>query len=211
MKVVAISGWKRSGKDTAANYLVDEYGYNRVAFADVLKDMVAQEYDIPRGHCDDPQFKEAPLHQYPVEPKDNFSRAIAEIMKGEFRDYNGKPYWTPRALCILKGSVNRSVTSQFWTNKAIELIINIDLENETRHLDRSSLFVISDLRYNSEIAELRNTFQKDLITIRINRFDTCDSTDSSERDLDNTQFDIVIENRESLSSFLRKLEDSLGL
>ena len=210
MKIVAISGWKRSGKDTAANYLVEEYGYTRVAFADVLKDMVAQEYNIPRNYCDDPDKKESALEQYPVNPQDAFSRAIAEIMKGEFRNLNGKPHWTPRALCILKGSVNRSVTSKYWTQRAIDVIRNIALSNFNGDSNVEGI-VISDLRYNSEVEQLREAFGDNLITVRVNRFDTCESTDASERDLDNAKFDLVIENRESLSAFLRKVEDGLGL
>jgi hypothetical protein len=226
MKVVAISGWKRSGKDTAANYLVEEYGATRVAFADVLKDMVAKEYNIPRTYCDDPAFKEAALEQYPVDPQDNFTRAMVNLMFGEFRTLDGKRseykdyisshinleklYWTPRALCILKGSVNRSVTSSFWTQKAIELIDNMNVEQETRH-SGNSLFVISDLRYKSEIKQLKEAFGNDLLTIRVNRFDTCESTDPSERDLDDANFDLVVENKESVSAFLRKIEDGVGL
>ena len=217
MKVVAISGWKRSGKDTAANYLVEEYGYTRVAFADVLKDMVAEEYNIPRNYCDDPDKKESALEQYPVNPQDAFSTAIVNLMHGEFRTLAGKKpsstseqlYWTPRALCILKGSVNRSVTSKFWTQRAINIVRTFLTEDALRDLECN--FVISDLRYKSEVAQLREAFGDDLVTIRVNRFDTCESTDASERDLDDGQFDIVIENKESLSAFLRKLENGLDL
>jgi len=227
MKVVAISGWKRSGKDTAANYLVDEYGFTRVAFADVLKDMVAEEYNIPRNSCDAPELKEAALLQYPLDPQDNFSKAIAQLMFGEFRTAEGikskydsftssklngeQLYWTPRALCILKGSVNRSVTSKYWTSRAIHIIEDQMHPTSQRDPSIGDTFVVSDLRYNSEIKQLREAFGSNLITIRVNRFDTCESTDPSERDLDNAQFDLVIENKESLSGFLRKVENGLGL
>lgn len=39
MKVIAISGYKPSGKDTSAEILVKDHNFMRVAFADVLKDM----------------------------------------------------------------------------------------------------------------------------------------------------------------------------
>lgn len=41
MRLIAFTGLPRSGKDTAADYLVSEYGFTRVAFADPLKEAAA--------------------------------------------------------------------------------------------------------------------------------------------------------------------------
>lgn len=40
MKIVGLSGFARTGKDETANALVAEHGYQRVAFADKLRDFV---------------------------------------------------------------------------------------------------------------------------------------------------------------------------
>jgi hypothetical protein len=40
VRVVALSGLKRSGKDTVAAYLVKEYGFTRVAFADPVREHI---------------------------------------------------------------------------------------------------------------------------------------------------------------------------
>jgi len=40
-EILLLSGYARSGKDSVANLLEEEYGYRRFAFADALKDMVA--------------------------------------------------------------------------------------------------------------------------------------------------------------------------
>lgn len=230
MKVIAISGWKRSGKDTAAERLIKEHNFCRIAFADPLKDMVASEYDIPREYCDDPTCKEAPLEQYPVMPKDNFSLNLAKMMYKEFRTLEGIPpseyyidasgafvglignqskqlYWTPRALCILKGSSNRAVDSNYWVNNALEYIhneMNDPSCNSSGHWHEG--VVISDLRYRSEIELLKQSLGKNLICVRVNRFDICQSEDPSERDLDNFKFDVVLENKSSLEEFLEKVD-----
>jgi hypothetical protein len=226
MIVVAISGWKRSGKDTAAAYLVDN-GFTKSAFADVLKDMVAAEYNIPRSHCDDPEFKEAPILTLPVIPKDDFTLNIAKLLYKEFRTERGHPvmeyyvdpsgaflgvlgrdlgqlYWTPRALCILKGSVNRAVDSSYWVGRTVENINSL-MDPGTEESD-DHRFVISDLRYRSEVEQLRQAFGKDLVTIRINRFQDVNSTDPSERDLDNYKFDITIENTGTLDELYYHLD-----
>jgi hypothetical protein len=38
-RIIGITGKKFSGKDTLAKYFIDKYGYKRIAFADVLKDI----------------------------------------------------------------------------------------------------------------------------------------------------------------------------
>lgn len=229
-KCIAISGWKRSGKDTAAERLINNHDFCRVAFADPLKDMVAEEFKIERSYCDDPKFKEAPLLQYPVMPKDDFSLNIAKMMYKEFRTEEGHPpmdyhvdasgafigvlgrdarqlYWTPRALCILKGSVNRSVDSSYWVGRALEYIQS---ELEDPSCNSSGAWhegvVVSDLRYRSEVEQLRNALGKNLLTVRVNRFEDCQSSDPSERDLDNYKFDVVLDNKGTLEEFLVKVD-----
>ncbi len=230
MKIFALSGFKQSGKDTAAEYLIKNHNFCKIAFADPLKDMVAVEYNIPREHCDDPKLKEAPLEQYPVIPKDDFTLNLSKWLYKEFRTTEGhmpsdyyidnsgaflgvigrdikQLYWTPRSLCILKGSTNRAVDSGYWVNRAIEYIKS-EIEdpscNNTGNWHEG--VVISDCRYRNEIEQLKQAFGKNLVTIRINRFDSVNSTDPSERDLDNYKFDLVIDNKGTLEEFLVKVE-----
>lgn len=221
IKVFALSGWKQSGKDTTADYLVKKYGFNKLSFASALKDMVADQYVILRNHMDLSEFKESPIKGMPVTPVDDFSRLISNFMVKEFRTINGeKPdnhqyiegkgfqgvievtgqdgtrtkswemkdlYWTPRALCILEGSVKRTASSDYWVKKVIESI-KFDFEPNP-----PKQFVISDLRYKSEIKQLRAAFGDSLTVVRINRFKSIDSTDPSERDLDGFDFDITVD------------------
>jgi hypothetical protein len=196
--IIGLSGWRGSGKDAAASFLVNEFKFKRISFAHTLKDMVAEQYDIPRNSLDDPNLKDAPLFQYPLNPQDDFSKMISDFLKKEFKmDGNGKLYWTPRALAILEGSVKRSVNVAYWTNRALSQI------------KAGDLVVISDLRYKSEASQIRGyanaTGQKSLL-IRINRFDEPPSDDPSERDLDDYRwFDAVVENRGSLEEYKEKI------
>lgn len=198
--IVCLSAWKRSGKDGAADILVNEFKFNKVSFANVLKDMVAEQYGIPRESLDNQDLKEQPLFQYPAVPSDDFSRKMIEFMGKELKlDGNGNLYWTPRSLAILEGSVKRSVTSKYWTGRALSLIKPGDLA------------VIADLRYKSEVEQVQKYAQsigeKSLI-IRINRFDESPSTDASERDMDDFEgFDYVVENRGSLEEFQDKIRE----
>lgn len=46
--LIGICGFKSSGKDTIADYLVKEYGFIRLSFASVLKDIVSIMFNWPR-------------------------------------------------------------------------------------------------------------------------------------------------------------------
>jgi hypothetical protein len=37
LRIIALSGWARSGKDTVADYLVEHHGYTKVSFADPIR------------------------------------------------------------------------------------------------------------------------------------------------------------------------------
>lgn len=203
MRIVAISGWKRSGKDSIADYLAEKSGAIRIGFADPLKDAVAQEFGLTRAYIDDPLTKEAPLLHMPVDPQDKFTNMICEFMWPEFRDENGKAYgdgflksqlyWTPRALCILKGSTMRATDSNYWVRQALN------------KMTYGKLWVIPDVRYQSEFKVLKKEC-KDLVAIRVNRFKSSDSQDPSERDLDDYPFPHVIYNHGTLEELFKKID-----
>jgi hypothetical protein len=204
VKVVALSGWKGSGKDEVAKYLTTTGSWwIHCNFASHLKDLVAEQYNIPREWCDLRAFKERPLPEYQVDLSDDFARGIYNIIKGELAQVGSYKYWTPRALCILEGSVKRSVTSNYWTRRVIDNIKTY----ETNIAD--SNFVISDLRYKSEVAQLREAFEDKLLTVRINRFETSPSNDPSERDLDDHKFDLIIDNTGTLDQLKIQVEEKI--
>lgn len=225
VRIIPVSGWKGSGKDTFHQYV--SYGRKvvRIAYADVLKDDAAKTYNLPRECFDAADQKEAPLLQYPVCPKDTFSKVIVDRLVDVLRYSDGsKPtmviqnesgyllgldgrqlYWTPRALAILEGSTRRAVDSQYWVKRALR---DIDVGADT-------WYVITDWRYQSEFEGLMDILEKlglgrDVVTtIRINRWASTTSQDPSERDLDDYQFDIVLDNTGDLRSFYEKIDQTL--
>lgn len=215
-----LSGWAKSGKDTAAYHLVDKLRFKKVSFADPLKENVSESFNIPLADTHSQNKKEAPLMQYPVYCKDKFSEHVNSFLYKEFRTsqgmipdnfhigeddrmmtmINGEAYGlyaTIRSLCILEGSTKRSADSDFWVNKAI---------TEARK-SGSYAIVIADLRYKSEISAVKMALGENdqLVTIRINRFESTKSTDPSENDLNDTQFDYYIANKTTQEEFLNKI------
>jgi hypothetical protein len=192
-KLIAISGWKGSGKDTAGAYLVGEYGYRPISFAYELKNMVAQTYGVHRFWMDDRTKKEMPLLTMPVIATDPFSAAIHSLLKDEL----SSGYWTPRALCILEGSIKRAVYSNFWVRKVVEIISKDPIHN----------YVITDMRYANE-SDVLKLMIPSTVTLRVERPDLVITTqDPSERNLDNYRFNSTLINNGSIQD-LQSLIDS---
>lgn len=196
--VIALSGYKGSGKDTVADYLVAEHGYIKKQFASRLKDLVSDMYGVPRYVLDDPAMKEMPLHNLPAIPTDQFTGVIHRLLSSEL----SSGFWTPRALCILEGSTRRSVHSNYWTTTVVNDILQAS----------SSKYVISDVRYKSEVDTLRMLIPGIRI-LRVTRPGNDPSTrDPSERDLDTyTGFDGIVENSGTREELHERINRMLGI
>jgi hypothetical protein len=219
MIVLALAGYKGSGKDTAAEFLTREWNYRRLAFADKLKENVAYAYNINRSSLDDPKLKDSAILSMPVISTDRFTRNTLVFMAKEFaaasgekfdhavfsattnqllgvRSKDGKTtplYWSPRSLAILEGSTKRSVNPNYW----VDYIIN---EIKDPEVDTNENIVITDLRYRSEAARLKEVFGDSLVTARVVR-DHSMSQDPSERDLDDYEFDYYLYNQKGKAEF----------
>ena len=90
-RLIFLSGKKRSGKDTFAKQLHDTYGYHRVAFADILKDEVAEKWNLERAAFDADDLKE----QKP--PGFAYTRRQLLQMHGRDPRQTDPEYWTTLA------------------------------------------------------------------------------------------------------------------
>jgi len=228
MTILLLSGYKQSGKDTAANYLVQDRGFKRAAFADSLKNDVSTFFNLSRKDMDDQSTKESPILDRPVQSYDPFSKLVNEFLFKEFRTRDGKQplhfnwfdgemvsvetdgqsieikelFWTPRAACIFVGSVGRSFNADHWVDRALTNVGDINKPIGLQNV------VVSDFRYKSEYNRVIELFGKDIVkTVRIDRFDTVNSTDPSERNLDDFEFDVRIENKGTLQEFIAKINE----
>lgn len=55
--ILFISGWAHAGKDSLAKILVESYDFQKLAFADPIKQQVAKSLDIPLEWCYDQEKK----------------------------------------------------------------------------------------------------------------------------------------------------------
>ena len=63
--ILLISGWAHAGKDSVAKILVESYDFQKYAFADPIKQKVAEDEDIPLEWCYDQKKKAEALPSNP--------------------------------------------------------------------------------------------------------------------------------------------------
>lgn len=80
--IIAFSGVKFAGKDTAAESLIRFHNFKRIGLADKLKDICAEVFDIERLHMDIPELKEVPL----VSPREISMIRIDHLLRTIARD-----------------------------------------------------------------------------------------------------------------------------
>jgi hypothetical protein len=59
--IIGISGRARSGKDTAAEVMIKKFGFKRISFADPLKEICSQVFNIPLNYFHDNDKKDSPF------------------------------------------------------------------------------------------------------------------------------------------------------
>lgn len=144
-KVVGLLGVKGSGKDTCAKFLVDEFGFRRVGFADALYQEVADAFGVTVEFLGNRETKETPLPQLSLAKcKDaDFVRCFAEEVGWDLSSgaFLSEPN-SPRHVLQLWGTEyrRRRGIDSYWLDKVKELI---DSEPQTN-------FVVTDVRFSNE-------------------------------------------------------------
>jgi len=130
--IIGICGFIGSGKDTAANYLVEWHGFRRDSFAGALKDAVAQIF--------------------------GWDRELLEGLTPEARTWREQidPWWAKR---LNMPDLTPRWILQYWGTEVCRQRFHDDiwiaaLENRLR--TRTGHTVISDVRFPNEISAIRN-------------------------------------------------------
>lgn len=136
-RVVGISGFARSGKDTVGEYLVERYGYQRIAFADKVRE-VAQAFDFSIFLDGIGEISMSDIYS---------DETLANLRKSE----------EVRANLVFVAQTLRDVIGQnIWAEPVIQQI-------RRRPYQR---FVITDVRQENEANLLRHNFDTTIISVR---------------------------------------------
>jgi hypothetical protein len=59
--LISVSGRARSGKDTLAKTMIEKFGFQKISFADSLKEIASASFEIPLNYFHDDNLKDSPL------------------------------------------------------------------------------------------------------------------------------------------------------
>jgi len=141
--MIGLVGRARAGKDTVADFLVDEFGFHKIAFADKLKDAFSAYHKIPREWCDGvgvDREEQAAFYSLdlegnglsPVTIREGLQRFGTELARDNF----GKEFW---------------------------------IEQLFRGLPEDKKLVVPDVRFFNE-AEAIRAFGRDSLVLGVDRF-----------------------------------------
>jgi hypothetical protein len=104
---IGMIGKAGSGKDTVADYIVEKYGYSKIAFADPLKKAVQIMFDVDDDHMFDRDLREKELDEWrPWSVRKLLQFVGTDLM----REQVDKDIWMKNAVSRIK-KMNRVVIS----------------------------------------------------------------------------------------------------
>lgn len=180
-RIIALSGLSRSGKDTVADYMCATYGYKKAAFADKLKDNVANIFGISRAQLE--RDKDGLIRDQKLWPGWTYRRFMqyygTELMRDGF------------------GAINPALGKNIW----IYSLLDDELRDRFRH-DPQFRLIITDVRFKNESRAVED-FAKSLgimdISIYIQRDSIINtSTHISENDMTGADTHYILANNGGL-------------
>lgn len=166
--IIAITGYKQSGKDTIADYLIKQYGFSKKSFATPIKEAVKEVFGWSEEHVNG-ALKEVIDPEWGVSPRQMMQWVGTEAFQ----------MYIQRDFPLYSETIGRGL----WVKK---LCRDIDIANTSKNI------VIPDLRFYHEYEELR---KYGVFILKVQR-DNVDQNDVhlSEREIENIPVEVIIEN-----------------
>lgn len=164
---ILISGKARSGKDTIAKYLIEQYGYTRWAFADKLKECI-YKYSDWDGEKDEKGRKllQSVGQAFREYDKDNWIKVLAKDIVEYIQDYHFLSYFN-----IVISDVRFINEIETFKNLMLEAFDENNIKFRTIRIDRP---------IENDNAE----WHKDISEIDLDNYNNFDYIISNDSDID---------------------------
>lgn len=206
--ILGLRALRKSGKDFVTNnVLVPEYGARAYTFADRMKENVLRDYahyGITAKHLNDPELKDAPLTNMPVNPKEELPATICKTFRPNFPVIAGRHFWTPRMLVINEATSKRAADSLYWVTSVLEQVKK----------DSPRLAVFTDVRMpETEADNLRRAGGKivNIFRPRELRGVSAEVDDPTEKAMSSYPFDMTWTNDRDVDHLKRQVEDAFSI
>jgi hypothetical protein len=124
--VIGITGRKRSGKDTIGKYLIENYGFIRIAYADALKEACKHIFGFSDEQVYGDDLKEVVDEYWGHSPREILQKVGTELFREQLP-----------ILC-------KNISNDVWIRSVERKIQNLHKKGHTK-------FVITDVRFPNEL------------------------------------------------------------
>jgi hypothetical protein len=195
--ILGISGRARAGKDTLADLFVKDFGFIRVSFADSLKEICSQAFDIKLSNFYDDTLKDKKWDS-PVILTENIANNLLELIQSKGISINesqkelfrkeavGFSFTSPRDLLQRVGTdlCRKTIDDQIWIN----IFINKISKSE-------GFYVSADVRFKNEREAIAKLGGKNILIVRPDLPDiTLNSHESEILGCDTYMIDVTVIN-----------------
>ncbi len=206
--IIAFSGAKFAGKDTAAEILIKGFGFKRIGLADKLKDICSEVFEMPREDMDNPEKKESPFANrvsITIEHIDSLLRTMQrdgfefdqeKVFQDVLQNFQGRILTSIRDMLQTIGTdiCRTYVADDIWLQYVAGEVKN-----------PYEKFVITDARFKNE----RDFFKKlgaTLVLIKRNSVQN-NSTHISENQLgEDSDYDVIMTNNETIYALQQSVQ-----
>lgn len=206
--IIAFGGEKQCGKDTSAEFLINENGYSRISFADPLKEVTASTFNHELAEYHDNNLKDLPYDKPLTITDENLSVLNTNISylfpvpyssSKSILDLAGKTVNSHRELLQFVGvEVGRDrIDPEIWTSIFLGKVSKMDKA------------VITDMRFKNE-RDLVRLLKGELIRVKRPGVESTD-THSSENSLgEDSEYSSVLMNDGTLTDLKTNLVNILN-
>lgn len=190
MSIIGLTGYKGSGKDTIADYLVNEQGFIKIAFADFIRNALKELFD-----WDDENFsqekKEIQDSYWGVTPRKMCQEIGTEFLRIHCKDFISQDFKLPN---------DEDYKATFHIKRINKEIIKLlDVNSNVK-------IVFSDIRFQDELDYIKKIGGKVLKVVRNNSNKNEYSNHISEKNIDGlNNIDYEVSNNESKILLIKKI------
>jgi hypothetical protein len=206
MKIIAFSGVRQAGKDTANSALMQKIpNINHLYFAKKLKEVCSNVFDIHLNMFDSPLLKDSPLNDEIYLDEADLMEVIKQFnaipnYNAHIRPFIGVMCFTPRELLQVIGT---------------DLLHRIDKDihiKVTAASFKDGINTITDMRFVSEFDYLNNNYKDSFYPIYIqnSKAEAIASKDTHTSEVQSKLFKnkcLVIENNKSIEDFQKNVAE----
>jgi len=138
--IIGLSGYARSGKDTVAKFLVDEYGFERIAFADPIRNILYAMNPLLGGDRLAPMVDE---YGWDIAKSNPEVRGLLQSLGYAARNHLDKDIWIVTALQkMLEAGKHYVVTDVRFLNEAD--VLKNELDAQLWRVERPDVVAVND-------------------------------------------------------------------